>query len=120
MKTIKFRGYSTDLQKWVYGFYVNKGGIKHQIVAEDKTFPIIVAEESIGQSLGIENNNGVELFEGDIIQKPNGNWGVLVYKAPFFEVTVSETQSSLYRKDFIQDSIVIGNTFETNLQTLKK
>ena len=115
----KFRGYSTDLQKWVYGFYVNKGGIKHQIITDDKTFPISVAEESVGQSLGIENNSGIELFEGDIIQKSNGHWGILVYKAPFFEVTVSETQTSLYTKEWICDSKVIGNSFETNIQELK-
>lgn len=65
MREIKFRGYSEDLDKWVYGDLL-----------QYRVLPIIFDEEceqhecfhsSIGQSTGLFDKNGKEIYEGDII-----------------------------------------------------
>lgn len=65
MREIKFRGYSEDLDKWVYGDLL-----------QYRVLPIIFDEEceqhecfhsSIGQSTGLFDKNGVEIWEGDIV-----------------------------------------------------
>lgn len=63
--------------------------------------------------IGVNDKKGTPICEADIITTPNGNWGVIVKKDHCFEVTVSESQSSLYTKEFLQGSIVIGNKYET-------
>jgi hypothetical protein len=55
---------------------------------------------------------GKEIWQGDIIKTPRGDWGVIVYKAPFFEVTVSENESCMYTREWFADVEVIGNIYE--------
>ncbi len=66
---------------------------------------------TIMMSIGISDSKGCEIFEGDIIKTSRGDWGVIVWKAPFFEVTVSETQSSMYSREWFQTVEVIGNIY---------
>jgi hypothetical protein len=55
---------------------------------------------------------GKEIWQGDIIKTPRGDWGAIVYKAPFFEVTVSENESCMYTREWFADVEVIGNIYE--------
>lgn len=61
--------------------------------------------------IGLKDATGKEIWGGDIIRTINGDYGVIVYKAPFFEVTVSETQSSLYTREWIEQSEIVGNIY---------
>ena len=42
----------------------------------------------------------------------NENFGVIVKKGHCFEVTVGETESSLYYADWIEQSEILGNIFD--------
>lgn len=68
---------------------------------------------------GLTDKDGKHIYESDIIETSRGDWGVIVWKAPFFEVTVSETQSCLYSREFFNDVKVIGNIYN-NPELLKK
>jgi len=64
------------------------------------------------QFIGLQDKNGKDIYEGDIIKTINGNWGIVVKKNHGFQVTVSETDSSFYTVVFMCESEIIGNIHE--------
>ena len=80
MREIKFRGYSVDVDKWVFGDLL-----------QYRVFPIIFDDNceqhecfapSIGQSTGLFDKNGKEIYEGDIVE----NTTQTVYLGDKYEV----------------------------------
>ena len=68
--------------------------------------------ENCGQFIGLKDKTGKDIYEGDVIKTINENFGVIVKKGHCFEVTVGETQSSLYYADWIEQSEILGNIFD--------
>lgn len=72
MRTIKFRGKNIETGEWVYGFYTQGGYVKEDgtvkvrhIIHSDILYD--VEECSIGQFTGLYTN-GIEIYEGDIVE----------------------------------------------------
>ena len=63
-----FRGQRIYSDEWVYGYYVFRGGIKHQIVSEEYTFPFQVKPETVGRFIGLKDKHGKKCFEGEIVE----------------------------------------------------
>lgn len=112
-KEIKFRFRYSDGKRTIDQVFTLEeclNGVPFEVLSDQ---PLLRNFKHVGQDrdTGLTDGLGKRIIEGDIIKMNNGTWGVIVWKAPFFEVTVSKEQSSLYTREFIEDSVVIGNIY---------
>lgn len=141
MKEILFRGKSKVTNEWVYGdliqhqdsFYIVESVEIMNFHGDGTDFNAIdwhkVYNESVGQFIGIRDRNEKEVFEGDIVKYPDGDYsnsengmdewevnnvGEIVYddENAFFDVT---EKIVVDREEVFEgggDFEVLGNIYE--------
>ena len=119
MRDYLFKGYSTIDHKWVRGSLVKRyygdEQFNYFITDELEFNPIQVAPESVGQWIGVYDNNGNCIFENDIITDREDFTGVIKYNAEFGRyVAYGSGGAELYIEDFEGFFIeVIGNSYDS-------
>ena len=108
MRQIKFRGKEINTGEWVYGFYT-QGSLIDPNTGKEKVRHIIhadflhdVKQETIGQFTGMNDKNGKEIYEGDIISLSGSPFGYIKWNPNgYFYIHTSA-------KFEYQDSIAVG------------
>ena len=127
MRTIKFRGKERSSGLWVYGHY-SIGGFIHSNGTETERHLIHgevlydVNPYTVGQFTGLVDNNGKEIYEGDIMNNPTSkNIGVVKWNSVLCQFQLSWQNMPTAADIFFMaecDSFVIGNIHD-NPELLK-
>ncbi len=119
-REIKFRGEKTEGGKWVYGFYQEHPlAYCHIQNSSNDWFPVFA--DTVGQYIGVDDKNGKEIYEKDIVLIDGEDeyfvveWGVDTARF----VMNSETLTVDFDNYWGYQIEVIGNVYE-NADLLKE
>lgn len=139
MRKIKFRGKRIDNGEWKYGDLLHivggcviyHGSQKESELIEDRPNLAIelymdevspVTPDTVGQFTGVKDDNGIEIFDNDIILINNSGVAIVTYVdfiLSYIAVFIDKDKDNIMLCDLLDDEyVVIGNIYD-NPELLK-
>lgn len=119
LETIKFRGFNAKNGKWIYGFYLQNRG-DHFVCPDEfangkswKDYEVI--PETVGQYTGKKDENGKEIWEGDIVKTSYQELGYIFYDMCEWRI---KSKKDIFHVRYSK-MVVIGNIHD-NPELLKE
>ena len=114
-RVIKFRGKRVDNSEWVYGDYTRYSD-ENSIILVDflEGEDYWVSSETVGQYTGLNDRDGVEIYEGDIVFiKGEDNKGTVVWDSEELEYGLDMENVQIKLGCFYGRNLeVIGNIYD--------
>ncbi len=106
IREIKFRARNANSSSWVYGYFTAENNGNY-IVNKDGKFPVIAG--TVGQFTGCCDENGREIYEGDVVKTPL-SWRKITFNHSAF--CIEDDEGAYPIINFYSTLEVIGNIYE--------